>query len=556
MNKLEFLGPAINTLQWITTFLLLGLAWYCFERKKLKIAKALCLFFTLTAHWSFWAAVIYLVPNIETKILLNRLKLVSIPYIPLSMFFVVYALQSSFKISRKIWALLAIIPTITAVLCLTPHHELFIGGYKIYTISGYDFLAFTNGSWFQAHNVQSRILTAVSLTLLFFTATSKELRKAPKKWLIFLALFIPFFTDSLAVLYFEFLRYIQITPATLGITALIMVYSIFKDNILEVSPLARGLAFDNASDPHLVFNHNNLLSDLNKEASYIFNLSKNDLGRTEDQLFKDHPDSQNQFQKIKDRYFIKIGKELLDHKNQTIGTLLTFRDITDQYNLNLASNQIDEFKTKLLAILSHDLQSHLLSIALISEQMSNDENLTYNELRANSDHILRSTNSCVFFVEQIKLWSKSQLNLLNPEHKTFDFIEVCQEVKDFYLPMAKTKNISISIDTKHDSKIKSDPQIVKIILQNLVSNAIKFSHHNSEIKINLSRQNNNYLITVEDFGIGMDEHKLKKVLNPTADSFTGLGLFLSFDFSKRLNGTLMAKSTPHQGSVFTLVLPI
>jgi hypothetical protein len=284
--SLILLLPALNLLHWATAFTLAGLAYYCYKQRRLQAAPALSLFLGLSAYWALWAAVIFLVPDLESKIFLNRIKLLPIPFIPLSIFYVIYSIQNSFKIPKWGWGCLSIIPSTSALITLSPFYDLFITDYALKNYFGHDVLIFSNGPWFQIHNIQSRLLIVFSLISILTFSQNQNFKGKHKKWLLFFAIFLPFVADSIAVFYFEFLRYIQITPTALVLTALTMFYAIFKDGILNVVPYARSLILDNTSDIHLVFNANNQLVDFNKAAQYSLGLSHQSIHKSLSEIKK------------------------------------------------------------------------------------------------------------------------------------------------------------------------------------------------------------------------------------------------------------------------------
>lgn len=556
MSPATFIAPGLNILQWLTAFSLMGLAWYCHERRNARVARHLSIFFVLTAHWAFWAALIFLVPNLESKIFLNRIKLLSIPFIPLAMFATIYALQSSVRIPKLIWILAAVVPTATILITLSPMHELFVGQYRIENMMGHDFLAFSNGPWFFVHNLQSRLLAACCLTLLFASSTSHGLSHPPKRWLIFWALFVPFIADSLAVLYFHELRFIQITPSLLTVTAILMVRAIISDRILDVVPFARSLIIDATTDLHLVFNAEDELADCNRAACETLGLSRADLRRNLVDVVQSIPELSIPHPTIGDQYYETIKQPLLDNKSINIGTIITLKNVTAQQHLNKELRSIGEFKTKLMGVFGHDLRSHLAGISLLSESMTHQNpSPSIEELQTNAAYVHQSAQTSVAFVEQLLSWSKSQLDVLTVQRSPIDLRLLCKELVDFVMPIASIKNIGFKILSTDPCEIISDEQLIRIIIRNLLSNAIKFSPQDSIVDLRIANHEHGVDLSIVDHGIGMSAQKLSAIFKPDPKRSHGFGLMISQEFAHKLGGMISAQSHPQKGSTFTLHLP-
>jgi signal transduction histidine kinase len=106
--------------------------------------------------------------------------------------------------------------------------------------------------------------------------------------------------------------------------------------------------------------------------------------------------------------------------------------------------------------------------------------------------------------------------------------------------------------------------MIKTILRNLISNAIKFTHKNGKVEVKAMIINNQVEISVSDSGIGMTKETIAKLFRIDAnlstpgtenEKGTGLGLFLCKEFIEKHGGKIWAESESGKGSVFKLVLP-
>jgi len=179
------------------------------------------------------------------------------------------------------------------------------------------------------------------------------------------------------------------------------------------------------------------------------------------------------------------------------------------------------------------------------------------ELRQLVERTMKMTDNLI-------AWAKVQMNdsVVHPELIALkNFLpEVCQLYED----IAGAKHLHLSYDIASDITVFSDKDQLSLIIRNLISNAIKYSHEGSTIAIGAFEENGKVNISVTDTGIGMNIETLESVFGEapiqstrgtSGESGTGLGLKLSREFAMVNGGTLSASSSPGKGTVFTLSLP-
>ena len=133
-------------------------------------------------------------------------------------------------------------------------------------------------------------------------------------------------------------------------------------------------------------------------------------------------------------------------------------------------------------------------------------------------------------------------------------------------PMSIQKNVKMYLDAPENLFIPADPDEIEIVLNNLVSNAVKYNREGGSVHVVLRQLDSVIKIKVEDTGIGMKEedisllfHEFVRIKNEKTKMITGSGLGLSI--VKKLvegnyGGKISVKSTPDVGSVFEVVLPL
>lgn len=130
---------------------------------------------------------------------------------------------------------------------------------------------------------------------------------------------------------------------------------------------------------------------------------------------------------------------------------------------------------------------------------------------------------------------------------------------------AKLKNIKVSFNVKQPRYIYGDEQYYSMIVDNLMSNAIKYSYPNTTVTVRMSRRPNDMLaIAVIDRGVGIPDHdkdflfqKFRRLNNPLtrSESGSGLGLFLAYQLARAHGGDITVTTKEGKGSTFTLLLP-
>jgi signal transduction histidine kinase len=111
----------------------------------------------------------------------------------------------------------------------------------------------------------------------------------------------------------------------------------------------------------------------------------------------------------------------------------------------------------------------------------------------------------------------------------------------------------------------ADKNMIRTILRNLITNAVKFTHKNGQVQVNAINYNDNIEISVSDNGIGMSKETIAKLFRIDAnlstrgtenEKGTGLGLFLCKEFAEKHNGNIWVESEEGKGSTFKFLLPL
>ncbi len=247
-------------------------------------------------------------------------------------------------------------------------------------------------------------------------------------------------------------------------------------------------------------------------------------------------------------------------------TVIIWRYIAKR-NLNLKLTTANKTKDKLFSIISHDLRSPFNSLLGFSELLVDDLNIKECQNALEYAKAIQTTsNDTLILLNNLLTWSRTQSGRIEFNPDTFLISDLFEDLSLFYKNETTINNINLSFNNSAKNKISGDQTIIKIILSNLISNAIKYTNPGGKIAVDASQKQNKIKFTIEDTGIGIHYDKLKSILksNKNIDSTvgvrnekgTGIGLVICMDLVKIHNGTITAESEPNNGSTFIVELPI
>ena len=225
--------------------------------------------------------------------------------------------------------------------------------------------------------------------------------------------------------------------------------------------------------------------------------------------------------------------------------------------------KINFTKDKIFSIISHDLRSPIGSLqALLG--MLNREQLSEQEFKKASAGLQKQIDQLKVSLDELLTWSKAQLHGINPEPEVVPLKSLIYEVVTVNRPTARNKKIIITTNIPSEITAFCDPNMLRSVITNLITNAIKFTPVGGAISISCKNENATAKIAVEDTGLGIPKENLVKILSPTIhfttrgtnnEKGTGLGLIMCREFIQKNNGSFEVESEDGKGSIFLLTLP-
>jgi len=256
-------------------------------------------------------------------------------------------------------------------------------------------------------------------------------------------------------------------------------------------------------------------------------------------------------------FFIYLIVKYL-HKNYSLERIKVEES---EQKLLLLNNNKDQF----ISMLAHDLRSPFNSIlGYLDILKSNIHNYDKKTIDNQLNIISASTQNTYQLLEDILLWATSQSGKIQFAPQQLSLNRILQGVFDFHVTNASTKNITLALIPMDKAMIYADLNMLKAILRNIISNAIKFTDPGGRIEISAINTEVNCVISIRDNGKGMSKDTINHLwdfsnLNPqigtSGEKGAGLGLSLSRDFVYKHKGEIKVESELGIGTIFYVSFP-
>jgi len=226
---------------------------------------------------------------------------------------------------------------------------------------------------------------------------------------------------------------------------------------------------------------------------------------------------------------------------------------------------VDRAKTEFVSLASHQLRTPLSIINWYTEMLLGGDKGELDEgQREYVREIHNSGHRMIDLVNALLNASRIDMGTLAISPKPTDFGAVADVVISELLPQIEKKKLSVTKDYDAVPKIDADPDLVRVIFQNLISNAVKYTPDKGKISVIVELRDEEVVIKVEDNGYGIPEGQQSKIFTKLfrADNArevdpdgTGLGLYIVKAIADASGGRAWFKSKEGKGSTFYVALP-
>ncbi len=226
---------------------------------------------------------------------------------------------------------------------------------------------------------------------------------------------------------------------------------------------------------------------------------------------------------------------------------------------------LEQEKQQLISLISHDLRSPFNRLhALLQLLQMNNTNLTADQkIYLEKMHIVVA--DALAMMRNLMDYRSLELGLLNLQHEEISVKELLTAVVKNFSGVAHKKEIRIELRNAPPIKITADRYCLQRAIENIVSNALKFSFGGKSVTLDSGISGSEFWIIITDEGQGFKESELTEVgekfkkfsARPTGgESSTGLGLFVAYTLLLRTGGQIKVQSKEGRGSTFRITLPI
>ncbi len=512
-------------------------------------------------------------------------------FIPVCIFFTGLIFTKT-KIHFKKWyVLLFIVPVLSLLILWTnPIHHLFYDSYS----SNINECVY--GPYITIHHIYTYFLLFIGAFYLTKFSIKNSGFFSKQSVLIVVGISVPIIVSLLGS--FKIIPMtVYITPISFAITVICLTLAIFKFNFLKIAPIALQRIVDRISDSYIVLNENNVITDFNETFLTTFKLKSNDV-RNKDiinliQKFNEHNINTDSLlitlNKVKssnntfyyEKHFESVNKyfniEINDIKSngKYVGTLILLKDITqhirDMETIKRNQDMLVE-KERLASLgqlvggIAHNLKTPIMSIAGAAEGLTDlvkeyDSSIGDPEVNDQDHHEIAHDMS--EWIEKIKTHTsymsdiitavKGQAVTLNEnEEDSFTINELVKRVNILMKHELKNALIDMNINMNVDDMISLSGNVNSLVqvINNIISNAIQAynGETNKCIDLSFNKDDNNIVISVQDYGCGMTnevkDKLFKEMITTKGKNGTGLGMFMSYSTIRgHFSGDITFEST-------------
>ena len=259
-----------------------------------------------------------------------------------------------------------------------------------------------------------------------------------------------------------------------------------------------------------------------------------------------------------------FNKEALVMRVMQQISLVAAKRIIEQQNAELRATLSN--RDKMYSVIAHDLRSPMASIRMVLNLVvaSVSPDMVGQELFELLDKANRESEDVHDLLDNLLKWTKSQTGRLSVVTQDLDLGDIIPGVVDIFEVIAATKKIKLNLQPSDEKLIvRADNDMLKTVVRNFMSNAVKFSPEGSSIDIIMSKEGNFAKVSVRDHGVGISADRLGSIFHKGETTYgtggeegSGLGLQLCQDFARKNGGDCTVESVEGEGSTFSVLVPL
>ncbi len=264
-----------------------------------------------------------------------------------------------------------------------------------------------------------------------------------------------------------------------------------------------------------------------------------------------------------DKCYIINKSALFDDEHHFEGIIVSILDITEIKSTNRKLQRLSETQGKILSLIAHDFRSIIAMQKSVTDFILSGQ-LNFDEVVELQKSMKPTIDSIFNMIDNILIWAKMQKEKITFKPEYILLYPVIEENIKTLKMYARIKNITLETDVPQHIMGHFDKTQLNSIIQNLLSNALKFSRRGGKVWVSAKEENDSIVIIVKDNGMGMDDKKIENITDNSVhfsergtenEKGSGLGMQIISDFIKNHNGELQIISKPEAGSQITIIFP-
>lgn len=226
-------------------------------------------------------------------------------------------------------------------------------------------------------------------------------------------------------------------------------------------------------------------------------------------------------------------------------------------------DDLNKMKNRLIGVMAHDLRAPLSTLTGLFNLLE-DRSIDHEELLTMIPKVLSNLKYTSDFLDTLLYWINSQMENFQNAASPFFIKQAVLNEKNLLDDLLQKKDLQLNIDIQQDMKGFADSDSIRVVVRNLLTNAIKFSNYGSNIDVSCTEKDHKLILSIRDYGIGMTQERSKSIFTGRVssssgtfnESGTGMGLMFCRDLIENNKGEIWVDSRLGEGTVFSFSIPI